>query len=254
MGLGYGRAKMSVVKVLRSASFCVCLAFAAGCGVSDETAAVCSRASDFESSMVAVDQSIEDLSLVAPRQLQSSFAVFLGSLLTLNDIAPYEIQSDFERVSRFYTELSIALQNVYWDGNIGATDIAVQRAISNMTRNDNIQSLEKVRDFIKDKCSVELTKNINNVPGDLPEMPEASLIVEPQPDINTGFDNEQTALRSYGYFVAEQFGIALTQIQAECVGIRFTEDAQQPIDETDDQYRARLRAIFAACEITAQIP
>jgi hypothetical protein len=175
-------------------------------------------------------------------------------LLTLNDIAPYEIQSDFERVSRFYTELSIALQNVYWDGNIGAIDIAVQRAISNMTRNDNIQSLEKVRDFIKDKCSVELTKNINNVPGDLPEMPEASLIVEPQPDVNTGFDNEQTALRSYGYFVAEQFGIALTQIQAECVGIRFTEDAQQPIDETDDQYRARLRAIFAACEIAAQIP
>jgi hypothetical protein len=170
-------------------------------------------------------------------------------LLTLNDIAPYEIQSDFERVSRFYTELSIALQNVYWDGNIGATDIAVQRAISNMTRNDN-----KVRDFIKDKCSVELTKNINNVPGDLPEMPEASLIVEPQPDVNTGFDNEQTALRSYGYFVAEQFGIALTQIQAECVGIRFTEDAQQPIDETDDQYRARLRAIFAACDIAAQIP
>ena len=241
-------------KVRRPICLWLVIAFVGACGVSDEVAAVCSRAVDFESSMVAVDQSIEDLSVVAPRQLQSSFAVFLGSLLTLNDIAPYEIQADFERVSRFYTELSIPLQNVYWDGNIGATDVAVQRAVSNMTRNDNVQSLEKVRDFIKDKCSVELTKNINIVPGDLPEMPEASLIVEPQPDVNIGFDNEQTALRSYGYFVAEQFGIALTQIQAECVGIRFTEDAQQPIDETDDQYRARLRAIFAACEIAAQIP
>jgi hypothetical protein len=57
------------------------------CGVSDEVAAVCSRASDFESSMVAVDQSIQDLSIVAPRQLQSSFAVFLGSLVTINEIA-----------------------------------------------------------------------------------------------------------------------------------------------------------------------
>ncbi len=244
--------------IIRRADRWICVAsvlvFLAGCGVSDEEAAVCSRASDFESSMVAVDQSIEDLSVVAPRQLQSSFAVFLGSLLTLNDIAPYEIRDDFERVSRFYTELSIALQNVYWEGNIGASDIAVQRAVNNMTRNDNIQSLEQVRDFIKEKCSVELTKNINNVPGDLPEMPEASLIVEPQPDVNTGFDNEQTALRSYGYFVAEQFGIALTQSQAECVGIRFTEDAQEPIDESDVQYRARLRAIFTACEIDAQIP
>jgi hypothetical protein len=244
--------------IIRRAAWWICVGLAGtvlgGCGVSDEVAAVCSRASDFESSMVAVDQSIEDLSVVAPRQLQSSFAVFLGSLLTLNDIAPYEIQDDFERVSRFYTELSIALQNVYWDGNIGATDIAVQRTISNMTRNDNIQSLERVREFIKDKCSVELTKNINNAPGDLPEAPEASLIVEPQPDVNTGFDNEETALRSYGYFVAEQFGIALTQSQAECVGIQFTEEAQEVIDETDAQYRSRLRGIFESCEINAQIP
>ena len=237
-------------------SLCLCLAFSVlgACGVSDEVAAVCSRASDFESSMVAVDQSIENLSVVAPKQLQSSFAVFLGSLLTLNDIAPYEIQDDFERVSRFYTELSIALQNVYWDGSIGATDVAVQRAINNMTRNDNIQSLERVRDFIKDKCRVELTKNINNAPGDLPEAPEVSLAVEPQPDVNTGFDNEQTALRSYGYFVAEQYGIALTQTQAECVGIAFTEDALELIDETDEQYRSRLRRIFTTCEIDAQIP
>lgn len=241
-------------KVSRSICLWLIVAVGGACGVSDEVAAVCSRASDFESSMVAVDQSIEDLSVVAPRQLQSSFAVFLGSLLTLNDIAPYEIQDDFERVSRFYTELSIALQNVYWDGNIGATDVAVQRAISNMTRNDNIQSLENVRDFIKNKCSVELTKNINNAPGDLPEIPEASLIVEPQPDVNTGFDNEATALRSYGYFIAEQYGIAITQPQAECVGTAFTEDAQEVIDETDEQYRSRLRGIFVSCEIDAQIP
>ena len=241
-------------KVSRSICLWLIVAVGGACGVSDEVAAVCSRASDFESSMVAVDQSIEDLSVVAPRQLQSSFAVFLGSLLTLNDIAPYEIQDDFERVTRFYKELSIALQNVYWDGNIGATDVAVQRAISNMTRNDNIQSLENVRDFIKNKCSVELTKNINNAPGDLPEIPEASLIVEPQPDVNTGFDNEATALRSYGYFIAEQYGIALTQPQAECVGIAFTEDAQEVIDETDEQYRSRLRGIFVSCEIDAQIP
>lgn len=232
----------------------LCLFLITACGVSDEVAAVCSRASDFESSMVAVDQSIEDLSVVAPRQLQSSFAVFLGSLLTLNDIAPYEIQDHFERVSRFYTELSISLQNVYWDGSIGATDNAVQRAIANMTRNDNIQSLGKVRDFIKVECSVEISTNINNSPSDLPEAPDVSLLVEPQPDVNTGFDNEQTALRSYGYFVAEQFGIALTPIEAECVGLRFVQDAEQPINESDAQYRTRLSGIFVTCEIAAQIP
>ena len=224
------------------------------CGVSDEVAAVCSRASDFESSMVAVDQSIQDLSVTAPRQLQSSFAVFLGSLVTINEIAPYEVQEDFERVARFYTELSIALQNVYWDGAIGATDSAVQRAIANMTRNDNIESLGSVRKFIQDRCSVEISTNINNAPGDLPDMPEASLVVEPQPDVNTGFDNEETALRSYGYFVAEQFGIALTQSQAECVGLRFTESALEPLNESDEQYRSRLRSIFVACEIGSTIP
>jgi hypothetical protein len=241
-------------KAARRLFLCLGVLVAGSCGVSDEVAAVCSRASDFESSMVAVDQSIDDLSSIAPRQIQSSFAVFLGSLLTLNEIAPYEVRDDFVRVSRFYTELSIALQNVYWDGNIGATDTAVQRSIANMTRSDNIQSLGNVRDFIREKCSVELTTNINNAPGDLPEMPEGSLIVEPQPDSNTGFDNEATALRSYGYFVAEQFGIVLTQSQAECVGIAFTEDAEEVIDETNEQYKSRLRGIFVSCEIAALIP
>jgi hypothetical protein len=72
--------------------------------------------------------------------------------------------------------------------------------------------------------------------------------------VNTGFDNEATALRSYGYFIAEQYGIAITQPQAECVGTAFTEDAQEVIDETDEQYRSRLRGIFVSCEIDAQIP
>jgi hypothetical protein len=226
----------------------------AACGVSDEIAAVCSRASDFESSMVAVDQSIEDLSIVAPRQLQSSFAVLLSSLGTLNEIAPTSIRPDFEQVSRFYQELSIALQNVYWDGAIGATDDAVENAIANITRNDNIESLVAVREFIQEECSVELSANINNAPGDVPIAPDVSLVVDPQPDVLTGFDNEESALRSYGYFVAEQYGIALTQDQAVCVGLILTEAAQEPLNETDAQYRERIVFTFAKCEIKANIP
>ena len=48
--------------IIRRAAWWICVGLAGtvlgSCGVSDEIAAVCSRASDFESSMVAVDQSI----------------------------------------------------------------------------------------------------------------------------------------------------------------------------------------------------
>ena len=220
-----------------------------GCGSTGETSAVCGRAPELESSLVAADSAIEQLSAVPARQLQSIFAVLLGSLDTLVEVAPPTVADSFVHVNRQYRELSIALQNVDWEGSVGQSDSAVQAAVANLTRNDNVEALTTVRTFVKNECSLELTQTINKSPGDAVNLPSPSIDPEPQADLNTGFDDENSALRSYGYFVAEQFGLSLDADQGLCVGTSLTDKAFTQGAQTNAQYDNMVVTVFGECHV-----
>lgn len=240
----------SVRKALVVAIFLV----ASGCSQSSETSAVCSRAPDLESSLVAVDTAIAALTDVSARQLQSMFAVLLSSLVTIGEVAPPDLVDQFAQVERSYHAVSIALQNVYWEGTVGVSDAAVLAALDDLSRNDNVEALSSVRSFIADSCKVDLGTGINAAPGDEINLPSPSIDVEPQPDLNTGFDNEESALRSYAYFVAERFDLTLNPDQALCVGTLLTDDAQKNGALSDAQFDALVTATLSECKVNSVAP
>jgi hypothetical protein len=65
------------------------------CSQSGETNAVCSRAPELESSIVAVDAAVVSMSDVSARQLQSMFAVLLSSLVSIGEVAPPDLVDQF---------------------------------------------------------------------------------------------------------------------------------------------------------------
>jgi hypothetical protein len=219
------------------------------CSESQETRAVCSHAAELESSLVATEVAVESFSTISRRQLQSTVAVLTGTLSIINDIAPSAVKPEVEQTKRAYEELSVALQNVYWDGKVAEVDANVQNAIENLVRNDNVESLEALRAFIAEECKVEISQGINAAPGDDQSVSSTSLVVDPQPDINHGFDNEETAIRSYAYFIAEQRGLAITSEQAMCLGTRMISVAENNPTLSDDVYEATLTASFSECGI-----
>jgi hypothetical protein len=219
------------------------------CNESQETRAVCSHAAELESSLVATGVAVESFSTISRRQLQSTVAVLTGTLSIINDIAPSAIKPEVEQTKRAYEELSVALQNVYWDGKVAEVDANVQNAIENLVRNDNVESLGALRAFIAEECKVEISQGINAAPGDDQSVSSTSLLVDPQPDINHGFDNEETAIRSYAYFIAEQRGLAITSEQAMCLGTRMISVAENNPTLSDDVYEATLSAAFSECGI-----
>jgi hypothetical protein len=75
--------------------------------------------------------------------------------------------------------------------------------------------------------------------------------VEPQPDLNTGFDNEESALQSYAYFVAERFDQALTPEQALCIGTLLTNDALEKGSLSDTQFNALVLKTFDECKVNS---
>ena len=223
--------------------------FLTACSEAQETRAVCSHAAELESSLVATGAAVESFSTISRRQLQSTIAVLTGTLSIINDIAPSAVKPEVEQTQRAYEELSVALQNVYWDGKVAEVDANVQNAIENLVRNDNVESLQALRTFIAEQCKVEISQGINAAPGDDQSVSQTSLVVDPQPDINHGFDNEETAIKSYAYLIAEQRGLAITPEQALCLGTRMISVAESNPTLSDEIYEATLTAAFKECGI-----
>ena len=112
-------------KIYRVALVSLVSILAASCSQSGAATAVCSRAPELESSIVAVDSAVVAMSDVSARQLQSMFAVLLSSLVSIGDVAPPEVVEQFAQVERAYHAVSVALQTVYWEGAVGVSDAAV---------------------------------------------------------------------------------------------------------------------------------
>ena len=256
MGVEYTKYDL-VMRPIRPILF-ACLGFVcvalSSCSQTSETSAVCSRAPELESSLVAVDSAIASMSDVSARQLQSMFAVLLSSLNAIGDVAPIELVDQFVQVERAYHSVSIALQNVYWEGLVGVSDAAVLASIEDLSRNDNVVALSEVRSFVADSCQIELQNGVNKTPGDAVDLPAPSVDVEPQPDLNTGFDNEESALQSYAYFVAERFDQALTPEQALCIGTLLTNDSLEKGAFSDSQFDALVVEAFDECKVDTVAP
>lgn len=237
-----------------SIACCAVVCFSlASCSQTGEVSAVCSRAPELESSLVAVDMAISSLSDVSARQLQSTFAVLLSSLDAIGEVAPVDLVDQFAQVERAYHSVSIALQNVYWESSIGISDTAVLASIEDLARNDNVEALSEVRSFVADACQIELQNGVNKTPGDAVNLPSPSVDVEPQPDLNTGFDNEESALQSYAYFVAERFDQALSPAQALCIGTLLTNDALDNGELSESQFDALVFKAFDECKVNSVV-
>ena len=72
--------------------------------------------------------------------------------------------------------------------------------------------------------------------------------------MNTGFDNEESALQSYAYFVAERFDQALTPEQALCIGTLLTNDSLEKGAFSDSQFDALVVEAFDECKVDTVAP
>ncbi len=219
-----------------------------GCGEQAETNALCGYTTELESSLVATGVMLESLGSIPPRQMQSTIGVLTGTLSIMVDVAPSAIRRDVEVVERSYVELAVALENVFWDGSIANADAATQQSISNLTRNDNIESLSELRVFIAEQCSIDLQSGINAQLDGGNQITSTSFVVEPQEELNTGFDNEDTSTRSYAYFLADQRGIAITSEQALCLGTEMMMLAVGTVVQ-DEAFEEALQQSFSLCNI-----
>jgi hypothetical protein len=224
-----------------------------GCSRADEVSSLCRRAPELESSLVAVNEGLGNLGATSSAVLQSSFAVLLDTLSVMRELPPREVQGSLDTVERAYREVYVALRNVYWDPSLAESDRNVSLSLANLTRNDNVRAIADLEKFVAERCSGDLYASAPRIDGDATTLPSPVPIVDPPEEYGYVFDDEPSAMASYGYLLANSRGVFPTEIEAQCVGKFVTEAAQVSIFD-DDAFGRVVNAAFQVCGVEAFAP
>ena len=235
-----------------SAAFLVVLLLA-GCSRAEEVSALCRRAPELESSLVAVNEGLAELGTASSVVLQSSFAVLLDTLSVMLEVPPREARADLETVERAYREVSIALRNVYWDTSLAVNDSNVRVSLENLSRSDNVAALDQLKEITADLCSEEISTDAPLLNGDATTLPAPAPVVEPLEEYEFLFDDEPSAMASYGYLIASGRSVSLTESEATCVGKAVTDAAQVAVFD-DEQFERVVDEAMGRCGVVGFAP
>lgn len=222
---------------------------AVACGATSSTSATCALGPEFESSVVATDLAFDDFSSISPRQLQSTMSVLLLSVVRMTEVAPPDVVTSLERVDRAYSEISIALQAIAWDTSIADSDPLVAQALQILARSETIEAMTKLREFFSESCQTELKALPSRDVAGATTLPAPTNNLDPDQfqESSSDFDTEESALRSYGYYLASQIGETVTDAQAVCLGTALVEAADVATPLSPSEYDAFVMDALLSC-------
>lgn len=223
------------------------------CSSNAERTAVCDRSLGLEYEFSAINQTLDDIALASPQQLANTFAVTLATLTTLFDLGPSSLRSDFDLLLYVYTSLAASIEATGWNGEVAVSDPIVIKARVELVSNDVVEARDAVRSYAFNNCSAELGGDIGQFEGTATTLPSPAVPDENAPDPTTGFDNEDTIASSYGYFVAEQFHLAITNDQAICIGQSIMDQAQLDLRTVDNAYTEFISTTLTKCGVEADL-
>lgn len=224
------------------------------CSSNAEQAAVCDRAVGLQNEFSAVSQTLDDIAITSPQQLANTFAVILATLTTLADLGPSSLRSDFGLLLTTYEYLAASIEATGWNGQVAVSDPVVIKARTEFVSNEVVEARDAVHLYAINNCSAELGRELETFQGVPTTLPNPVVPDENAPEPTTGFDEDDTIASSYGYYVAEQYNLAITNEQAICIGTVLTEQAILDLQKADDAYAQLISATLVTCGVNADIP
>ncbi len=223
------------------------------CSSIAERKALCDRSAGLENELSVVGQTIEEITNATPEQLANTFTVTIATLATLHDLGPSSLRSDFGLLLGVYQSLGAAIEATGWDGSVAVEDRVVLAARAGLLSNAVVEARESIQRYVIDNCSTGFSIENDQFAGTATTLPNPAIAEENAPDPTTGFDNDDSIASSYGYFVAEQFSLAITNDQAICIGRSFMDQAISDPQSVDDAYTEFVSATLLACGVEADI-
>lgn len=223
------------------------------CGSAAERVAVCDRSVGLEHEFAAVSQTLDDLAIAPSQQLVSTFAVTLATLTTLLDLGPSSLRNDFGLLLDVYESLAASIEAIGWNGQVAVSDPVVMEARAQLISNEVVEARNAVRSYAIENCSTNFVGSNEAFQGTPTTLPNPVVPSDNAPDPTTGFDKENTIASSFGYYVAEQYNLAITNEQAICIGLALTEQALSDLKKADNAYTEFVSATLTECGVEGNI-
>lgn len=229
----------------------IAISFLASCSGRSATDTLCQRGVGLENEFAQVGQAMDELGIVTPAQLENTLQVVRASVSSLIDLGPKSLKADFVEIGDVYDLLFKSLEDVGFNGSIAVSDESVASAFAQVSQDRFVTAHENFLSFVAKNCGIEVQPGSNELNGPNTTLPNPVLATDNAPDLITGFDSEDSVNISYGYYVAQQYGLAITNEQALCLGLLMTENAISNLSQSDGAYTALVNDSLKACAIDA---
>lgn len=225
----------------------------ASCSAGGRRDALCQRAAGLGNEFALVDQTLQDLANATPSQIENTLLVVRTSIANLLDLGPIELKGDFAAINDTYDTLALALTDVGYDGAVALSDSAVDQALQDFSKDQFVKARTNILEFVAANCEVNLQLGINELNAPNTTLPNPVLSADNAPDPTTGFDNDDSVDAAYGYYVAQQYGLAITNAQALCLGRALTTSALKDLSQSDNGYAQLVNDSLKLCGVDAVV-
>lgn len=225
----------------------------ASCSSGPRRDALCQRAAGLNSEFVLVDQTMQDLATATPTQIENTLRVVGASIASLLDLGPTELKDDFAAINGAYDTLVLVLADVGYDGAVALSDPEVDQALQKLSKDEFVTAQANILEFVAANCELNLQLGINELNAPNTTLPNPVLSDDNAPDPTTGFDNDDSVNASFGYYVAQQYSLAITTEQALCIGRAMTASASSDLSQSDNGYAQLVNDSLKLCGVDAVV-
>ena len=223
------------------------------CGRDAETESICELSSRWNAASSDVAKVLVEVDSSSAAQIRDSMSEAVATLVAYSTIAPREIRAEVELLLNSYGSLANAFEQINWQGSTSNKDAAVSSAGVRLASNEVQSAQEKFAKYIADNCSFDLDNAIVQFPNSGTTLPDPIVQDESAPEIDAGFDNENSVARAFGFVVVERFGVAITDAQADCVGNALLNATSLKPETVDITYWQLLQEIFNSCNVQIDV-
>ena len=224
-----------------------------GCALNAERDALCEQSDRWNSASTQVSLVLDEISNFEPEQLQEVFEEVVQTLILINESASRDLRVDTEVLLNTFGALSDALFEISWEGDLAQKDSAVISAGVSLASSEVQQAQANLATYIVENCDLEIDSPINKFPNVGTTLPDPIIQDETIELPPVGYDNDESVARAFGFVIVERFGVAITNEQAECVGVALIAANSNDSKVIDETYWQVLQLIFNSCDVKVDV-
>ena len=224
-----------------------------GCALNAERDALCEQSDRWNSASTQVSLVLDEISNFEPEQLQEVFEEVVQTLILINESASRDLRVDTEVLLNTFGALSDALSEISWEGDLAQKDSAVISAGVRLASSEVQQAQANLATYIVENCNLEIDSPINKFPNVGTTLPDPIIQDETIELPPVGYDNDESVVKAFGFVIVERFGVAITNEQAECVGVALIAANSNDSKVIDETYWQVLQLIFNSCDVKVDV-